>query len=136
MDESSGGGRSERVLALRHARMALQVFVEWSKNLFPGLPCLGDSGFSIPGRAVGRVGVPAEEGVCREGGEPIVGDGEVGARGLALGVLHLHDVVWDAGVCRPVIGKFGEECDGVGEFEAADTSCDVGEEGEWLHHFV
>ena len=53
--------------------------------------------------------------------KPVIGDGEVGACGLALGVLLLHDVVRDAGVCRPVLGNFGEECDGVGEFEASEV---------------
>ena len=98
--------------------------MEWSKKLVPGLPCLGGSGLSIPsqaGRSVGRVGVCAEEGDCCEGGKPVIGDGEVGACGLALGVLLLHDVVCDAGVCHPVLENFGEECDGVGEFEASEV---------------
>ena len=75
------------------------------EQIFPDLPCLDGSGLSIPGRAVGQVGVRAEEGVRRKGGEPVVGDGEVCAHGLALGVLHLHDIVRDAGVCRPYTTK-------------------------------
>ena len=53
--------------------------------------------------------------------KPVISDREVGACGLALGVLLLHDVVRNAGVCRPVLGNFGEECDGVGEFEASEV---------------
>ena len=81
-------------------------------------------------------GVGLEEGGRGEGGEPGAEDGEVGAVGLALGLLEPHVVLWGVGVGHPVGWEFREEGDDVGDFDAADGVGDVRKELERHHHFV
>ena len=136
VDGLGGSGCAEGVLSSCNSRFALEVFVEGLEEPLPRLPCLIRFGLPVPCWVVVGEGVGLEDGGRGKGGEPGSGDGEVGAVGLALGLLEPHDVLRHAGVGRPLGWEFREEGNDVGGLKAADGVSDVRKELEQTHNFV
>ena len=125
-------GRSSEHVASprRHSRFASKRLVEGEEEFLPRLQCMLGGELAISTGLIVEKKIGLEEGVCVDGREEILREGEVSAHQLLMGVLERVELLRDVGVLLPYFLKRDKEVD---NFNALDDPARNNELGKKLY---